>query len=220
MYVGLKMLKRKDVTTITRNTLVVDAEKLMEERRLWMLLIVEDGKLLGYVHKEDVLEALPSRATTLSRHELNYLLSKLKVEKLLRKDVPTIGPEESIEAAAHRMQVEDLAGLAVVDKKNKLLGYINRSTMLDVLVEEMGLHQGGSRIVFEVVDRPGVIHEVSGIIKDLGVSIIATGTFFHHNRRMVVFRVQTENPEPIIDQLKQRGYVMAGPEDFAPEWEG
>lgn len=218
MYVGLKMLKLGQFVTAGVDTLVVEAEKLMLKNKLWMLLIVNGDKLLGYVSKEDVKAALPSAATTLSRHELNYVLSKLKLEKILRKDTPTIMPEADIEEAAQRMFDEDVSGLAVVDRANRLVGFINRSVMLSVLVEEMGLMQGGSRIVFEVVDRKGVIHEVSGLISDMGVSIIATGTFFHNNKRMVVLRVQTEDPGPIIKALAERDYHAVGPDHFAAEW--
>ena len=69
MYVGLKMLT--DFPTATPDTLVVEADKIMNDNRLWMLLVVEGKKLIGYVNKEDVREALPSRATSLDKHELN-----------------------------------------------------------------------------------------------------------------------------------------------------
>jgi len=216
MYVGLKMLK--DVVTVTPDTLVSDADKIMVENRLWMLLVTDGDKLVGCVYKEDVREALPSRATTLSRHELNYLLAKLTIRKILRKEVPTIYPEAEIEVAAYKMYKEDLPGLAVVDKKDKLLGYINRSAMLGVLVEEMGLEYGGSRIVFDTVDKTGVIAEVSNIIAMLGISIIATGTFFYKDRRIVVLRVQTNDPEPVKKAIAERGYIVDGPDMFAAEW--
>ncbi|TVM16845.1 acetoin utilization protein [Oceanidesulfovibrio indonesiensis] len=218
MYVGLKMLPRGKFVTVTKETLVTDIQKLMVENHFWMMLVVEGDQLVGYVRKEDVSAALPSAATSLSKHEINYLLSKLKADKILKKDVPTVTPDTTIEEAAQRMHDEDLAGLAVVDRSSKLLGFINRSVMLEVLVEEMGLDQGGSRIAFEVVDRTGVIHEVSGIIADMGVSIIATGTFFHNDRRMVVFRVQTDDPKPIEKAIQDRGYTIVGPEDFEGEW--
>ena len=218
MYVGLKMLKRGRFATVTPDSLVTEADKLMFNNRLWMILVTEGDKLVGYVRREDVREALPSMATTLDKHELNYLLSKLTVRKIMRKDLPTVPPETEIEEAAWMMYDKDLAGMAVVDAGNNLLGYINRSLMLEVLVEEMGLKQGGSRIVFEVEDRTGVMAEVAGLISDMGVSIIATGTFFHDSRRIVVFRVSTEDPTPIAKELVERGYTLVGPETFASEW--
>lgn len=216
MYVGLKMLT--DFPTATPDMLVVEADRIMNDNRLWKLLVVEGKKLVGYVNKEDVREALPSRATSLSKHELNYLLSKLEVKEVLRKDVPVVLPETEIEEAAEIMHRDNLAGMAVVDRKSHLLGYINRSQMLEVLVEEMGLKQGGARIVFEVEDRTGVIYEVSKIIFEMGVSIIATGTFFHDGKRIVVFRVKTDDPTPIAKALHEVGYSLVGPETFAESW--
>lgn len=217
MYVGLKMLT--DFVTITPKTLISEADKLMERHHVWMLLVKDGDKLAGYVNREDVRRALPSDATTLERHELNYILSKLSVEKIMRSDVTTVPPETEIEEAAEIMHRKNLHGMAVTSPGNRLLGFINRSVMLDVLVEEMGLRQGGSRIVFEVEDRSGVIHEVSGIIKDMGISIIATGTFFHNGRRMVVIRVQTDDPTPIAKKLHEVGYVLVGPDTFKESWQ-
>jgi acetoin utilization protein AcuB len=176
MYVGLKMIR--NVVTVTPDDLVVDADRLMEEHRLWMLMVTEKGKLVGFLPKEDVRSAMPSPMTSLSRHELNYLLAKLTVKQLVRKELITVRPETEIEMAADIMDRNNLAGLAVVDEKNNLVGYINRSVMLEVLVEEMGLKEGGSRIVFEVEERIGVIAEVSEIIFKLGFSIISTSHFF------------------------------------------
>jgi acetoin utilization protein AcuB len=216
MYVGLKMLRH--FATVTPKTLVKDANKLLDEEKLWMLLAMDGERLVGYVRKEDITAALPSIMTTLEKHELNYLLSKLTIDKILRKDIVTVGPEMEIEAAAKLMYDKNLAGLAVVDSRGKLVGYINRSVMLEVLVEEMGLNQGGSRIVFEVEDRPGVILEVSGIIAKRGVSIISTATFFHGKRRMVVLRVATDDASQIAADLQDAGYNLVTAWDFVEEW--
>lgn len=217
MYVGLKMLKK--FATATPKTLVKDAKKLLEDEKLWMLLVMEGDRLVGYVRQEDIMAALPSIMTTLEKHELNYLMSKLTVEKIIRKDITAVSPTMDIETAAKLMHDRNLAGLAVVDDSTgKLLGYINRTVMLEVLVEEMGLLQGGQRIVFEVEERKGVIHEVSGIIASFGVSIISTGTFFHDSRRMVVLRVATDDASPIAAALQDKGYQLVTAADFVKEW--
>ena len=217
MYVGLRMITK--VPTVAPNDLVLDADKIMEENKLWMLLVTEGDKLTGYIRKEDVRTALPSLVSSLDKYEMNYLLTKLTVEKIIHTDLQTISPETEIEVAANLMYQKNLPGLAVVNNHNKLLGYINRSVMLEVLVDEMGLKQGGTRIAFEVEDKPGVIAEVSTIIANMGISIVSTATFFHGPRRLVVFRIKTDDPCQVKKALKKHGYRLVTPEDFVGEWE-
>ncbi|XPV76765.1 MAG: CBS domain-containing protein [Desulfovibrio sp.] len=217
MYVGLKMLT--DFVTITPDTLVRDADKLMDESKLWMLLVMDGDKLLGFVRKEDLRAALPSAMTSLDRNECTYLLSKLTIADIYHKNMTTISPDTEIEAAADLMYSMNLAGLAVVSKAGKLLGYINRSIMLEVLAEEMGHGEGGSRLTIPVEDRQGVIYEITGIIANLKKNIISTATFTHDKQKMVVVRVATEDTSAIEEVLKERGYKLLGPEAFQNMWE-
>lgn len=216
MYVGLAM--HKHVPTITSDTLIIKADRMMEEHRLWILLVVEDGMLKGYVAKEDIRAALPSGATTFSKHELNYLLSKMTVKDLVRREMPTVTPETEIEVAAKIMNDRDLAGLAVVDGQNRLKGYISRSSMLAVLVEEMGLELGGIRIAVEAEDRKGLMAEICTLFFNMGVNILSTSTFFRGNRRLLVFRVRAENMAEVRKMLEDKNYSIAGPEHFEKEW--
>lgn len=217
MYVGLKMLR--DFVKVTPQTLVKDAQKMLDTSTLWMLLVVnESGKLVGYVRKEDISAAMPSLMTSLEKHELNYLMSKLTVEKIYRTDIKTVSPETEIEGAADMMYEMNLAGLAVVDAQGELIGYINRNVMLDVLAEEMGYREGGSRLTLEVEDRSGVLYEVAGVIANMKLSIISTGTFFYNGRGIVVVRIDTDDPSAVAAALQDRGYKLVSPDDFKGEW--
>ena len=217
MYVGLKMLT--DFVTVAPDTLVRDADKLMEDSKLWMLLVMDGDKLLGYVRKEDLRAALPSMMTSLDRNECTYLLSKLTIADIFHENMTTISPETEIEAAADLMYSMNLAGLAVVDKGGKLLGYINRNIMLSVLSEEMGHGEGGSRLTIPVEDRKGVIYEITGIIANLKKNIISTATFTHNKQKLVVVRVATEDTTTIEEVLKERGYSVLSADDFKEFWE-
>lgn len=216
MYVGLKMLR--DFHPVTPKTPLSQAKKILDQEAYWMLLVTDGSKLVGYVRHEDLTAALPSMLSTLERHEANYLISKLTVEMVMRKDITTVPPEMDIEEAAQAMHDKNLAGLAVVDAKGGLIGYINRTVMLEVLVDEMGLRMGGSRLVFEVQDRTGVIHEVSGLISGLGLSILSTSTFEHEGRRMVVIRVNAQDDTPVRQGLEKMGYTLLSSKDFASQW--
>ena len=218
MYVGLKMIT--DVISVTKDTLITEANELMEKNRLWMLPVVKKERLIGYVTKEDVRTALPSQATSLSKYELPELMSHITVEDFVRtQDIITVKPETEIEQAAEIMAAKDLPGLAVVTDAGKLIGYINRSVMLDVLVEEMGLHRGGSRFAIEFKDRPGVMADVSGLISMMGLNFVSAASFYHNSECILVFRVQTADLSPILAELEDRGYTIVGPDKFADQWQ-
>ena len=216
MYVGLKMIT--DVIFVTKKTSISEANELMEKNRLWMLPVVEKEKLIGYVTLADVRTALPSPATLLSKYELPEVVAHITVEDFIRPNVITVRPEMEIEQAAELMAQHDLSGLAVVNEANELIGYINRNVMLDVLVEEMGLHRGGSRFAIEFEDRPGVMAEVSKLISDMGLNFVSAASFYHNSECILVFRVQTDDPSPILKELESRGYSIVGPEKFADQW--
>ncbi|GFK93281.1 Inosine-5'-monophosphate dehydrogenase [Fundidesulfovibrio magnetotacticus] len=216
MYVGLKMLK--DFHPVTPATPLSEARKILEKEEYWMLLVTEGERLAGYVRHEDLAAALPSLVSTLERHEANYLISKLTVGMVMRRDITTVPPEMEIEQAAQIMHDKNLAGLGVVDEKGRLVGYINRTVMLEVLVEEMGLALGGSRLVFEVEDRAGVILDAAGVIAAHGASILSTSTFFHNGRRMVILRVNALDDAPIRADLEAKGYRLESAADFRREW--
>jgi len=217
MYVGLKMIR--DVVSVMRDTLITEANRLMEEHKLWMLPVVEDDRLIGYIHKEDVHTALPSPATMLSKHELPEAMESVFVSDFLREELITVTPEMEIETAAELMSKYDLPGLAVVNKDGHLIGYINRSVMLDVLVEELGLHRGGARFAIEFQDRPGVMAEVSNMIAEMGLNFVSAASFMHGDKYILVFRIQTDDLTPVFEELKRRNYEIVRPEQFAAEWQ-
>ena len=86
--------------------------------------------------------------------------------------------------------------------------------MLDVLAEEMGYREGGSRLTIEVEDRSGVLYEVAGVIANMKMSIVSTGTFFFNGRRIVVVRIDTEDPSPVDGSSQGPGYKLVAPEGF------
>lgn len=216
MYVGLKMLT--DVATVTPKTSLMDAHDLMEKKMLWMIPVVHGKKLAGYLKKEDVRAALPSPATMLSKHEIPSIIEKTTVKDFMQKDIITVRPETEIETAAEIMFNEHQPGLAVVDASGRLVGYIDRTIMLEVLVEEMGLRRGGKRFAIEFTDRPGVMAEVSNVISDMGINFVSAASFYHNSSCILVFRVETDDLSPVIEALKERKFNIVGPEHFADEW--
>lgn len=117
----------KDVVVVTPNTTVPDAHRLMTEKGIRRLPVMDGNKLVGIVTRGDVRGAEPSEATTLSIWELNYLLAKLKLSEIMTRKPVTVSPNATIGEGAQLMLDNKISGLPVVDGDGKLVGIITES---------------------------------------------------------------------------------------------
>ena len=121
--------------TLTPETPFLDALKLMRERKIRRIPIVnEQGKLLGIVSERDLLHAEPSPATSLSVWEMNYLLWKLKLGDVMTKPVITVMPKTVLQDAASLMIKYKIGGLPVVDDEEKVIGVITETDIFKACV--------------------------------------------------------------------------------------
>ena len=86
----IRDMMTKNPITVDSETLVLDAQKIMKENNIRRLPVLDKGKLVGIITKHDILEASPSPATSLSIHELNYILAKMKVKEVMKKNPITL----------------------------------------------------------------------------------------------------------------------------------
>ncbi|MFN3705881.1 MAG: CBS domain-containing protein [Thermoflexales bacterium] len=119
--------------TISPQTSLADAHRLMKQKKVRRLPVVEGDKLVGIVALSDILEAEPSQATTLSIYELNYLLAELKVEKIMKRPVITVTPDTTIREAANLMLTHKIGGLPVMEG-GRLVGIITESDIFRMIV--------------------------------------------------------------------------------------
>jgi acetoin utilization protein AcuB len=71
----------------------------MGAHRVKHLPVVDKEKLVGIVTNNVLDKAGPSELTTFSKHELNYLLDRLTVKEIMRKDPMNISPGTNVKEA-------------------------------------------------------------------------------------------------------------------------
>ena len=165
------------VITIHADTPVPDALKLMRTESIRRLPIVDKrGRMVGIVSDRDLLHASPSTATSLSIWEVNYLLSKLKVEEVMTKPVITVAEDTPIEEAARIMADNKIGGLPVL-RDGELVGIITETDLFNIFVELLGAREPGVRLSLLVPDVPRELAELTKAITEAGGNILALGTF-------------------------------------------
>ncbi|MFN7034750.1 MAG: CBS domain-containing protein [Bellilinea sp.] len=193
MLVGERM--STPVLTIEPDVPVQDALARMRKDKVRRYPVVDKrGKLIGIVTNTDLMNAQPSEATTLSVWEINYLLSKITVERVMTKQVIVTQEDCPIEEAARIMADNKIGGLPVM-RGESLVGIITETDLFNILLEMLGARKSGVRLTVELLDQPGKLHELSGAIYNLGGNIVGLGT-------MLGERAETQNVTVKVNGVK------------------
>ena len=173
MLVGERM--SHPVLTITAEVPVQEALARMVKDHVRRYPVVDkNGKMIGIVTRNDLINASPSQATTLSVWEISYLLSKITVERVMATKVITTTPDNTVEEAASIMTNANISCLPVM-QGDRLVGIITETDLFHILLEMLGARTPGVRVTVEAQDKPGKLFELAGAIHALGGNIVGMG---------------------------------------------
>jgi len=184
---------------------ITQAHRYMKENNIRHLPIVRnDGKLVGLVTRETLLQAMPSSVTTLSIWEMNYALNKVKARDVMVREVVTVEEDVSIEKAA-RIMAENKVGCLPVMRGDALVGIITDTDMLSTLMELMGARQPGIRVTLQVPDMRGELARVTAAIAEQGGDIAACGTYPAEEplKAAIILKVKHVSQENLNASLRQ-----------------
>jgi len=190
--------------TITEDTPINEAVKLMRDEKVRRLPVLNDkGELVGIVSEKDLLYASPSPATSLSIHELHYLISKITVDEVMTEDVITVSEYTPLEEAARIMADNKIGGLPVM-RDGKLVGIITESDLFKIFTEILGAREMGVRLSMLVLEQPGILAEITRAIADMGGNIISLGTFLGEDRanRLITVKVTDVPEDQLVAEMK------------------
>lgn len=126
----------REVITIPPDTSLAQAHRLMQEKRIRRLPVVDHDRIVGIITLGDVRGAEPSSASSLSIWEMNDLLAKLKIYEIMTQRPITISENASIGEAARIMLDQKFSGLPVVDEAGHLAGIITESDIFRLVASE------------------------------------------------------------------------------------
>lgn len=151
---AVKDFMTRKVVYISPNTTIAHAADMMREQKLHRLPVIENDQLVGLVTEGTIAEASPSKATSLSIYEMNYLLNKTKVGDVMIRDVVTISQFASLEDATYLMLKNKIGILPVVDNE-QLYGVITDRDIFKAFLEVSGYGEEGVRLRFVTENKVG-----------------------------------------------------------------
>ncbi|HSM55618.1 MAG TPA: CBS domain-containing protein [Candidatus Sulfomarinibacteraceae bacterium] len=188
---------------------VLEALQLMQREKIRRTPVLRDGKMVGIVSDKDLLNASPSEATTLSVWEINYLMSKITVGKVMTTEVRTVDEDTPIEEAARIMADNKIGGLPVM-RDGRVVGLITETDLFKILLELMGAREVGVRVTALVPDKLGELAAITEAVAEAGGSFIAFGQYSGEDTetRTVTFKVKgideasvQQQVEPVVQRI-------------------
>jgi acetoin utilization protein AcuB len=171
------------LVVVTPDAPITEAQRLMQEHNIRHLPVVTDHpptgqrhNLVGLLTRETMFQAIPWSAASLSVLETQYILSKVKVEKVMIRDVITITEDVAVEEAA-RIMVDHKIGCLPVLREGTLVGIITDIDLLATTMEMLGARRPGLRLSVMVPNRVGEIARLATAIADIGGNLSAFGTW-------------------------------------------
>jgi len=197
-----------NVVTVTSDTPIMEARKIMDAHNIRRLPVVDKGKLVGMVSKERIARSGPSPATSLSVWEINYLLAKMTVKEVMKKDAVTVNPDMSVEAAIALAQSKGVGALPVLED-NKLIGIATTNDFFYKILNPMlGIGEPGMRIIISKGTEAKNIQEIMEAVRKFGAKIAS----FHSmppvegKEHDLCIHVDKENVSQLIKDLADKGY--------------
>ncbi len=125
-----QLLKKKggEITTIAKDDTVYNAVKLMDEKQIGSLLILDDlGQLAGIFSERDcfrkvVLEGIPSR--------------NVQVGQVMTSKVIYVTPDNTVDECMALVTEKRIRHLPVIDAEGKILGVISSGDLVKFVASE------------------------------------------------------------------------------------
>ncbi|MCX8111043.1 MAG: CBS domain-containing protein [Syntrophorhabdaceae bacterium] len=204
----VKDIMTQNVITITGDTYVLDAEKIMDSHKIGRLPIVEDGRLVGIVTKDDVLKASPSSTTSYNQRQLFYLMSKLTVKEIMKTRVITVTPDTTVEKAVTVAQKHRVGSLPVVEGERVVGILTTNDVFYKILNPLLGIGQTGRRILIHNAGQCEGLFRVLSLIIKAGINIKTLWIPKEPDKQNLILHLDTEDASSIVLDIEKAGFKV------------
>lgn len=186
---------------------IFDAVDLMKKNNIHRLPVVNGEQVIGLITEGTIQSAMPSKATSLSVYEVNYLLNKTTVSDIMVKNVQTIKPEASLEDGIFKMRQNNIGVLPVVNGDETLVGIITNNDIFDAFLKITGYNDGGTRVQLRIPeDHKGILADITKLLADNNFSILTVVVNRKELETIIELQIESRETKQIENLLKEAHY--------------
>jgi len=128
-------LMHTSVLTIAPDAGLDRALVIMNAKRIRHLPVVENGRMVGLISNRDLHLSMVEQGGPQNAPKGMYLPALTKIRTVMKTDVLTLRPEDTVFHAARVMSEKKIGCLPVLDADGRLAGILTETDLLQLLVK-------------------------------------------------------------------------------------
>jgi acetoin utilization protein AcuB len=201
-------LMTKDVITVTRETPVLDALKIMQKNGFRRLPVVdEDGRPVGVVSQSSIEGLKPQSGLPLI-WQVGPWAAKHTVEEVMNKKLVTVRPTDTVELATAKAQSARVGSLLVVED-NKIVGVVTTNDIFYKIVNPtLGIGEPGTRVVIVGGGTGRHAEAIISAINRLEIEFRVIWSVYSsvNQKNNMVVHLETDDARGVVGELTRMGY--------------
>lgn len=209
MLVGRRMTR--DPKTVAPGDSLARAAEIMRTFRIHHLPVVEEGKLVGILTDTDLRNAALAAGQTPVPGEIP--VTDRKVREVMKTEVWSLTPEDSVEDALLIIQRKKFGSLPVVSG-DRLVGILTKTDLVNTFIDALDIDGVGVRVEVLLPRSLERFEELIRTVRDLGVelrSCLVSQAAKGSVRMGVLLRFDTINGPMVRGALRAKQFEVLDP---------
>lgn len=197
--------------TVTPEQPVADGVSILQDGHFRHLLVVDqEGGLLGVVSRHDLADAMPSIFDGSSGGDRGALSESSKIGDIMTANPIWVDSLTPIETIAAKMRKHKIGCLPVLEG-SRLVGIITESDIFAAFSDILGGDREGVRLELLIGKEPRALYDVLDIFKRYDIFIQAVTVFrdFSPRQCLVTARLDGRELQLMLESLRKEGVQIS-----------
>lgn len=205
---------QRDPLTISSDTLVSEAKRLMSENNLHALPVVDGGVLRGLVTRANLLRQGHFVLRTQSQDEFSFFVNRIRVRDIMVRNPATVQGEDTMEHCLQKGRELGVAQFPVLDGE-RVVGVISANEIFQLAAHFAGSWEKRNGVTLAPLRLgPGVLGRIVDVAEAAGAHVHAVYPIGWHDHgdenaeKSVVLRLHAPELGAIVSALEAAGFPV------------
>ncbi len=203
--------------TIPSDTLVSEAKRLLSEKNLHALAVVDNGRLRGLVTRANMLRMGHFVLRTQNPDEFSFFVNRLKVRDVMVRNPATVKVDDPVEHCLQKGHELQVGQFPVMDGE-QVVGIISAAEILSLAAHLLGAWERRTGVTLAPVKLgPGVLGRIADVVEGAGAVLQAIYPLRRHDKephdgypeKKVILRFQAQVVGDVVSALEAAGFPVS-----------